>query len=178
MQSALAISLFAALGIAIAAADAHAADLCDGKTKGSITFYDKEISRDAPLPSAPATELAFEKPMFALACLTDAVGPQEQGGNKFRVVLYVDGKQTGAVFRPQLSQSRSAVILMINEDFGDSLTHHVDKGVHKFRLQAASEKPTGRLDATLDLKNEVVYVQELRKAGYLADGTVTVKKAR
>jgi hypothetical protein len=52
----------------------------------------------------------------------------------------------------------------------------IDSGSHEFRLQAASEKPTGKIDVTIDLSNEVAYVQQLRKAGYLADGKVQVTK--
>lgn len=146
---------------------AQAADLCAGKTPGTFSFYDQEISRDKPLPK-PVSQLAAGKPMFALACLTDSVGPQAAGGKQFRVVLYVDGKQTG-VFRPQLSVVRKEIIIAIDEDFSLST---LNAGAHEFRLQAASEKPTGKIDVTLDLKNDVAYVQELRKAGYLADGKV------
>lgn len=151
---------------------AFAADLCAGKTPGSITFYDREISRDAPLP-APVERLSFDKPMFALACLTDSAGPQAAGGKQFRVVLYINGKQAGGVFRPQLSVARRDVILALDEDFSLAT---LGSGTHEFRLQAASEKPTGKLDVTLDLKNDVAYVQQLRKAGYLADGRVQVVK--
>ncbi len=150
----------------------QAADLCAGKTPGSFTFYNQEISRDQTLPK-PVNQLAVGKPMFALACLTDSVGPQAAGGKQFRVVLYVDGKQMGGVFRPQLSVARKDVIIAIDEDFSLAM---VDDGNHEFRLQAASEKPTGKLDVTLDLKNDVAYIQQLRKAGYLADGKVQVSK--
>jgi hypothetical protein len=153
----------------------YAADLCAGKTPGTFTFYNKEVSRDGALPQ-PVTQLQFGQPMFAVACLTDSVGPQPSGGKQFRVVLYVDGKQFGGVFRPQLSVPRKDVIIAIDEDFGDSMKHMLDAGTHEFRLQAASEKPTGKIDVTLDLKNDVAYVQQLRKAGYLADGKVQVKK--
>ena len=148
---------------------AQAADLCAGKTPGTFSFYNQEISRDKPLPK-PVTQLAVGKPMFALACLTDSVGPQAAGGKQFRVVLYVDGKQTG-VFRPQLSAARKEIIIAIDEDFSLST---LNSGNHEFRLQAASEKPTGKIDVTVDLKNDVAYIQELRKAGYLADGKVQV----
>lgn len=154
-------SVFLALSLPIFA---QAADLCAGKTPGTFTFYSKEISRDQPLPPA-VTQLQFGQPMFALACLTDSVGPQPDGG-----------KQFGAVFRPQLSVARKDVIIAIDEDFGDSMKHMLDAGTHTFRLQAASEKPTGKIDVTLDLKNEVAYVQQLRQAGYLADGRVQVRK--
>ncbi|HRE19179.1 MAG TPA: hypothetical protein PLW86_19260 [Rhodocyclaceae bacterium] len=162
-------------GLALVPALGQAADLCAGKTPGTFTFYAQEISRDKPLPPA-VTQLQFGQPMFALACLTDSVGPQPDGGKQFRVVLYVNGKQFGAVFRPQLSVARKDVIIAIDEDFGDSMKHMLDAGTHTFRLQAASEKPTGKIDVTLDLKNEVAYVQQLRQAGYLADGRVQVRK--
>jgi hypothetical protein len=162
------------------------ADLCTGKRAGTFLFFDQEISRDKPLPK-PVDKLELGKPAFALACLTDKAGPQAQGGTKFRVVLYVKaidlpegkysswaaGKQAGLV-RPQLSQARKEIILELNEDFGEALKGVLDPGKYEFRLQAATEKPTGKLDITVDLKNEVAYVQELRKAGYLADGKVTV----
>lgn len=166
------------------------ADICAGKKPGSITFYDQEISRDTPLPE-PVTTLNFSKPMFALLCMTDSVGPQPSGGKKFRVVLYVKqvnlpegkyssyktAKQEGGVFRPQLSAARKNVIVAINEDFDYSgLTAKLDPGEYEFRLQAASEKGTGKLDVTLDWSNAVAYIQELRKAGYLADGSVRVVK--
>jgi len=170
--------------------DALAADLCAGKKPGSITFFDREISRDAPLPAA-VTTLDFSKPMFALLCLTDSAGPQPEGGTTFRVVLYVKqvsipdgqysaykaGKQDGGVLRPQLSQPRKDVIVAINEDFDYSgLQAKLDPGEYEFRLQAASEKGTGQLDVTIDWSNDVAYLQELRKAGYLADGKVTIVK--
>ena len=176
---ALVLAATASLGLA----SARAEDLCKGKTPGTVTFYAEEISRDKPLP-APVTELAIGKPMFALACLTDAVGPQEEGGTKFRAVLYVKatktekyssfsaGKQFGVV-RPGLSKARKEIIFAISEDF-DHLQDRLDPGEYEFRLQAASEKGTGKLDVTLDFKNAVGYVQELRKAGYLADGKVKV----
>ncbi|MDF3035683.1 MAG: hypothetical protein K0S28_957 [Paucimonas sp.] len=163
------------LALSLTALPGFAADLCAGKTPGTFTFYDREISRDDPLPK-PVTQLEFGKPMFALACLTDSVGPQPAGGKQFRVVLYVNGKQFGSVFRPQLSVARKDVILAIDEDFGDSMNHMMDEGTHEFRLQAASEKPTGKLDVTIDWKNDVAYIQQLRKAGYLADGRVQVTK--
>lgn len=171
-RSAFCTSLFLLLSIP---AVVQAADLCAGKTPGTFTFYSQEISRDKPLPQ-PAAQLQFGQPMFALACLTDSVGPQPDGGKQFRVVLYVNGKQFGAVFRPQLSVARKDVIIAIDEDFGDSMKHMLDAGMHTFRLQAASEKPTGKIDVTLDLKNDVAYVQQLRQAGYLADGKVQVRK--
>ena len=155
---------------------ALAQDLCAGKTPGTFSFYSQEISRDKPLPP-PAPQLDFSRDMFALVCLTDAVGPQKAGGKSFRVVLYVDGKQFGGVFRPELSRSRKDIILDVKEDFGDSMKHMLNAGkTYQFRLQAASEKPTGKLDVTLDFKNAVAYVQRLREAGYLADGSVSVKR--
>lgn len=175
---------------AYAAGSAFGADLCKGKTPGSITFFNQEIDRDKPLPQA-MTELDFSGQMWALLCLPEAAGPQEAGGKKFRVVLYVkqidlpsgkyssyaSAKQEGGVFRPSLSKPRKDIILFINEDFSySSLAAKLDPGTYEFRLQAASEKATGKLDVTIDWKNDVAYFQELRKAGYLADGVVRVTK--
>lgn len=168
-----------------------AADLCAGKTPGTITFYDREVDRDKPLPPA-VTELDFSKEMWAVACLTDTVGPQPAGGKKFRVVLYVkqtksyDGKYSSysanakqeGVYRPALSKPRRDVILFLNEDFDTNkgLNYKLDPGEYDFRLQAATEKGTGKLDLTIDWKNDVAYIQELRKAGYVADGKIKVIK--
>lgn len=175
----------------ITAAAVQAADLCAGKTPGTVTFFDREIDRNKPLP-APVTELDFSKEMWALVCLTDPVGPQADGGKKFRVVLYVkqtrsyDGKYSSyaanakqeGVFRPALSKPRKDIILFLNEDFGTNkgLSYKLDPGEYEFRLQAATEKGTGKLDLTIDWKNDVAYIQELRKAGYVADGRIKVIK--
>jgi len=186
---ALAVAVLATL--LITAAAVQAADLCAGKTPGTVTFFDREIDRDKPLP-APVTELDFSKEMWALVCLTDPVGPQVDGGKKFRVVLYVkqtksyDGKYSSysanakqeGVFRPALSKPRKDIILFLNEDFSTNkgLSYKLDPGEYEFRLQAATEKGTGRLDLTIDWKNDVAYIQELRKAGYVADGRIKVLK--
>lgn len=187
----LALNL-AMLALLLATASAaQAADLCAGKTPGTFIFFDREVDRDKPLPPA-VTELDFSKEMWAVACLTDPVGPQADGGKKFRVVLYVkqtksyDGKYSSysanakqeGVYRPGLSKPRRDVILFLNEDFATNkgLNYKLDPGEYDFRLQAATEKGTGRLDLTIDWKNDVAYIQELRKAGYVADGTVKVIK--
>lgn len=73
---AFATAVLALLLITISAV--QAADLCTGKTPGSITFFDREVDRGKPLPE-PVTELDFSKEMWALACLTDPVGPQADG---------------------------------------------------------------------------------------------------
>jgi hypothetical protein len=184
-------SMLAALVLVLAVpAAARAADLCAKQKPGTISFYDREISRDDPLP-APVTKLDFSKPMFALLCLADAVGPQDEGGEKFRIVLFVKqvnlkddqyssykkAKQAGAVFRPELSKSRKDIIVSLGEGFGDSLGRKLDAGDYEFRVQAATEKGTGKVDVTIDFKNDVAYLQELRKAGYVADGTVQVAKS-
>jgi hypothetical protein len=70
---------------------AMAADHCKGKTPGSVTFFNQEVDRDKPLPTA-VKELDFSGPMWALLCLPEAVGPQEAGGKKFRVVLLCQGR--------------------------------------------------------------------------------------
>ena len=184
---AITVAVLALFVVAVSAV--QAADLCAGKVPGSITFYDSEIDRDKPLPPQ-LTELDFGKEMWALACLTDPVGPQADGGKKFRVVLYVkqtksyDGKYSSysanakqeGVFRPALSKPRKDIILFINEDFSTNkgLSYKLDPGEYEFRLQAATEKGTGKLDVTIDWKNDVAYIQELRKAGYVADGKVKV----
>lgn len=172
----------ASLVLALPAA-AQAEDLCKGKKPGTFAFFAAEVDRDKPLPP-PATEWTIGKPMFAVACLTDPVGPQAEGGTKFRLVVYAKatktekysswsvGKQLGVV-RPQLSKPRKDIIFAINEDF-DHLDQKLDPGEYEFRLQAATEKGTGKLDLTIDLKNDVAYIQELRKAGYVADGKIKV----
>jgi hypothetical protein len=175
----------------LVSASTFAADLCKGKAPGSVTFFNQEISRDKALPEE-TTELDFAGPMWALLCLPEAVGPQPEGGKKFRVVLYVkalsvpDGKyntystkakQEGGIHRPELSKARKDIIVYINEDFSyKSLSAKLDPAIYQFRLQAASEKATGIVDVTIDWKNDVAYFQELRKAGYLADGIVKVIK--
>jgi len=174
----------------VATSSAFGADLCKGKTPGSVTFFNTEIDRDKPLPPA-MKELDFNGQIWALLCLPEAVGPQEAGGKKFRVVLYVkeidlpagkyspyaSAKQDGGILRPALSKPRKDIILFINEDFNyDSLKAKLDPGTYEFRLQAASEKATGTVDVTIDWNNDVAYFQELRKAGYLADGKVKVTK--
>ena len=184
-----AIVSLALLLITVSAVQAD--DLCAGKKAGSITFFDREIDRDKPLPEQ-VSELDFNKEMWALACLTDPVGPQADGGKKFRVVLYVkqtksfDGKYSSystsakqeGVFRPALSKPRKDIILYLNEDFSTTkgLSYKLDPGEYDFRLQAATEKGTGKLDLTIDWKNDVAYIQELRKAGYVADGKIKVIK--
>lgn len=173
------------------AVQAMAADLCKGKTPGTITFFNQEIDRDKPLPDK-VTELDFTGPMWALVCMTDPVGPQPANGKKFRIVLYVkqtkslDGKYSSysanakqeGVFRPELSKPRKDIILFLNEDYdtGKGLSYKLDPGEYEFRLQAATEKGTGKLDVTFDFKNDVAYIQELRKAGYVADGKIKVIK--
>lgn len=175
----------------VSAGMVQAADLCAGKTPGTITFFDREVDRDKPLPQ-PLNRVDFSKEIWALVCLTDPVGPQAENGTRFRVVLYVkqtkslDGKYSSyasnakqeGVFRPALSKPRKDIILFLNEDFltAKRLTHKLDPGEYTFRLQAATEKGTGKLDVTFDFKNDVAYIQELRKAGYVADGSVTVVK--
>ncbi len=186
MQKYLILAL--ALSALLCTTTAFAANLCAGKAPGSVTFFKEEISRDAALPK-PVSELNFSGPMWALLCLPETVGPQQVGGKKFRIVLYVkaieiaDGKyssysqakQDGGILRPALSAARKDIIVFINEDFNyDSLKAKLDPGTYEFRLQAASEKATGKVDMTIDWNNDVAYFQELRKAGYLADGKVKI----
>lgn len=159
---------------ALFAVSASAADLCAGKQPGSISFYNVEVDRDQT-PPAPVTQLAYSKPMFAVLCLNDAVGPQPPKGSKFRVVLWIDGKQFG-VFRPELSKPRKDIIIDVKEDFGDRMGYMLDPGTHKLRLQGATEKVTDKVDVTLDFKNDVAYFQRLRAAGYVADGEIALLK--
>ncbi|GBF39888.1 hypothetical protein [Leptospira johnsonii] len=181
------IRFAAVLVLLFAASGTWAKDLCEGKKKGTVYFFDKEISRDSALP-AEVSKWNFSGEMWALLCLADPVGPQEANGKKFRVVLYAkqisnpegkysswsNAKQAG-VFRPELSAARKEIILYFNEDFDYSgLKAKLDPGEYEFRFQAATEKGTGKLDITIDLKNEVAYLQELRKAGYVADGKISV----
>ncbi len=157
-----------------ASSAATAADLCAGKQPGSIAFYDVEVDRDKT-PPPPVSKLDYRKPMFAVLCLSDAVGPQPPKGTKFRVVLWVNGKQFG-VFRPELSKPRKDIIIDVKEDFGDRMGYMLDAGTHRLRLQGATEKVTDKVDVTLDFKNDVAYFQRLRAAGYVADGEVTLSK--
>lgn len=157
-----------------ASSAAAAADLCAGKQAGSIAFYDEEVDRDKA-PPPPVARLDYSKPMFAVLCLSDAVGPQPPKGTKFRVVLWVNGKQFG-VFRPELSKPRKDIIIDVKEDFGDRMGYMLDAGTHRLRLQGATEKVTDKVDVTLDFKNDVAYFQRLRAAGYVADGETTLTK--
>ena len=159
---------------ALVSAPAFAADLCAGKQPGSVAFYDVEVDRDKALPP-PVTQLVFREPMFAVLCLNDAVGPQPPKGTKFRVVLWVNGKQFG-VFRPELTKQRKDLIIDVKEDFGDRIGCMIDAGTHKLRLQGATEKVTDKVDVTLDFMNDVAYFQRLRAAGYVADGEITLVK--
>ena len=133
-----------------------------------------EIDRDKT-PPPPVTQLVYKKPMFAVLCLNDAVGPQPPKGTKFRVVLWVNGKQFG-VFRPELTKPRKDLIIDVKEDFGDRMGYMIDAGTHKLRLQGATEKVTDKVDVTLDFKNDVAYFQRLRAAGYVADGEIALTK--
>jgi len=160
--------------VCAAAGFAHAGDLCDGKKPGTVSFYTQEISRDAPLPKAVDTFEASQSTLFALLCLSKAAGPQESGGKKFRIVLYVDGRQQG-LLRPQLSKPRKDVILAISEDF-DSQLKELGDGSHELRFQAASEQENGKTDIDVNLDSGKVTKQKLRDASYLADGKITITK--
>ena len=163
-----------AIVAALLAASASGADLCAGKQPGSIAFYNVEVDRDKALPP-PVSQLAYSKPMFAVLCLLDAVGPQPPQGTKFRVELWINGKQFG-VFRPELSRPRKDIIIDDKEDFGDRMGYMIDAGTHKLRLQGATEKVTDKVDVQFDFKNDVAYIQRLRAAGYVADGEIALVK--
>lgn len=183
---------WAAALLVCAAPAAHAeTDVCAKTPAGTFAFYDQEVSRDAPLPK-PATSFTFGKPVYSVACLADAVGPQKAGGKSFRVVMYIkqvnlpdgkyssykEGKQEG-VYRPEISKSRTNLLVWVHEDFDwTALAHKLDAGDYEITLQAASETGTGKLDLTLDLNpdNPTLYIQELRKAGYLATGKFRMRK--
>ena len=188
--------LTTSLGMLIAAgfapSAAQAQDLCAGRIPGTISFHTGEIERGKPLPPvASAYELG--KPMYALACLADATEVQPSGGKKFRVVLSIkqtksyDGKYSSyqasakqeGVFRPEITKPRKDLIVYLHEDFDLSkLAYKLEPGEYSFRLQAASEQGTGQLDLTIQATSDTatLYVQELRKAGYLADGQIMVTK--
>jgi hypothetical protein len=104
---------------------------------------------------------------------TKAAGPQETGGEAFRIVMYVDGRQKG-VFRPQLSKARKDIILAISENFEDEVKE-LEEGDHELRFQAATEHGNGKGEIEVNLDTGNVHAQELRDANYVADGKVTIK---
>ena len=150
-----------------------AADICAGKTPGSITFFNSEISRDSALPK-PVDSFKASDSMFMLICLDQAVGPQSSGGHTFRVDLYVDKRQT-ALTRPQLSKPRKEIITELKDSFRDAISD-LPSGTHELRFQAVSETETGKKDVEINLDTGSVTKQNLRKAGYLADGRINVTK--
>ncbi len=156
----------------LSAAYAAPVDLCAGKKAGSVTFFAQEISRDKALPAA-VTAFDGAAPMFALMCLTKPAGPQETGGEAFRIVMYVDGRQKG-VFRPQLSRPRKDIILAISENFEDEVKE-LEAGAHELRFQAATEQGNGKGEVEVNLDTGNVHAQELRDASYVADGKITIK---
>ena len=163
-----------ALIASLLAAPASAAELCTGKQPGSILFYNAEVDRNK-IPPAPVTRLAFSKPMYAVLCLAEAVGPQPPDGTKFRVVLWIDGKQSG-VYRPELSKSRKDIIVDIKQDFDDRILRTLKAGTHELHFHGATERVSETVSATLDYKNEPDYFQRLKLLGYVADGEIAVGK--
>ncbi|MCX7143710.1 MAG: hypothetical protein NT123_22235 [Proteobacteria bacterium] len=153
---------------------ASAADLCAGRQPGAITFYNAEVDRNKA-PPTPVTQLSFGKPMYAVLCLTDAVGPQPPDGRAFRVILWIDGKQS-AVYRPELSKSRKDIIVDIKGDFGDRIFRRMKAGTYELHFHGATEKVSEAVSATLDFKKEADYFQRLKVLGYVADGEVTLVK--
>ena len=149
------------------------ADLCDGKEPGSVSFYKAEVTRDAALPPA-VTEFSGSDSMFMLMCLTDSVGPQKSTGKKFRVDLYVDRKQT-ALTRPQLSKPRKDIIIELKDSFRDAMKD-VASGKHELRFQAVKETENGKKETEINLDSGHVTTQQLRSAGYVADGKITLTK--
>jgi hypothetical protein len=152
---------------------AFAVDICAGKTPGSITFFNSEISRDSALPK-PVDSFKASDSMFMLICLDQAVGPQASGGTTFRIDLYVDRKQT-ALTRPQLSKPRKEIITELNDSFKGAIAD-LPPGTHEIRFQAVTESQTGKKDVEINLDTGSVTKQDLRKAGYVADGKINVTK--
>jgi len=92
---------------------------------------------------------------------------------------YSEAKQEGGVLRPEISEARKDIVIWLHEDFDmDAVQAKLDPGEYELRLKAASEEGTGKLDVTFQVAQDNVsaYVQELRKAGYLADGRVKMVK--
>jgi hypothetical protein len=169
-------SLVALLSIAVlplCATSALAADICAGKAPGSITFYNAEISRDSALPK-PVDSFKASDSMFMLICLDQAVGPQASGGKTFRVDLYVDRRQT-ALTRPQLSKPRKEIITELKDSFRDAIAD-LPSGTHELRFQAVTETANGKKDVEINLDTGSVTKQNLRSAGYVADGKINVTK--
>jgi hypothetical protein len=149
------------------------AELCDGKDAGSVSFYKAEITRDSALPAAVSSLKTSDK-MFMLMCLTEAVGPQKSGGEKFRIDLYVDGRQT-ALTRPGLSKPRKEIIIELKDSFRDAVKD-LSAGTHELRFQAVSETLNGKKETEVNLDTGSVTTQKMRSAGYLADGKIKVLK--
>jgi hypothetical protein len=169
-------SLVALLSIAIVpmcATSALAEDICAGKQPGSVTFYNTEISRDKALPK-PVESFKASDSMFMLTCLEQAVGPQASGGTTFRIDLYVDKKQT-ALTRPQLSKPRKEIITELKDSFRDAISS-LPSGTHELRFQAVTETQNGKREVEVNLDTGSVTKQNLRSAGYVADGRINVTK--
>ena len=163
-------------GIAVlqmTATSAFAVDICAGKAPGSVTFYNAEISRDKALPK-PVDSFRASDSMFMLTCLDQAVGPQSSGGKTFRIDLYVDRKQT-ALTRPQLSKPRKEIITELKDSFRDAIAD-LPSGTHELRFQAVTETENGKKDVEINLDTGSVTKQNLRSAGYVADGRINVTK--
>jgi hypothetical protein len=167
------VALWSIAILLIHTAPALAADICAGKKPGSVTFYATEISRDKALPQAVESFKASDS-MFMLTCLGQAVGPQASGGNTFRIDLYVDGSQT-ALARPQLSKPRMEIIAELKDSFRDAISS-LPSGTHELRFQAVTETQTGKKEIEVNLDTGAVTKQNLRKAGYFADGKINVTK--
>jgi hypothetical protein len=167
------VALWSVAILPMCATPALAADICAGKQPGSVTFYNAEISRDSALPQAVDSFKASDA-MFMLICLDQAVGPQASGGTTFRIDLYVDGRQT-ALTRPQLSKPRKEIITELKDSFRDAISS-LPSGTHELRFQAVTEAQTGKKDVEVNLDTGSVTKQNLRKAGYVADGKIKVTK--
>jgi hypothetical protein len=168
-----AVALWSIAILQMYTAPALAADICAGKKPGSVTFYAAEIFRDKDLPQ-PVESFKASDSMFMLMCLGQAVGPQASGGTTFRIDVYVDGKQT-SLTRPGLSKPRMEIIIDLKDSFRDTVSS-LPSGTHELRFQAVTETQTGRKDIEINLDTGSVTKQNLRKAGYVADGKINVTK--
>lgn len=172
MQKSL-VALFSIAILPLCATSAHAADICAGKAPGSITFFNAEISRDSALPK-PVDSFKASDSMFMLICLDKPVGPQSSGGKTFRIDLYVDKRQT-ALTRPQLSKPRKEIITELKDSFRDAMAD-LPSGTHELRFQAVTEAENGKREVEVNLDTGSVTKQNLRSAGYVADGKINVTK--
>jgi hypothetical protein len=63
----------------------------------------------------------------------------------------------------------------LKDSFRDSVAS-LPEGTHELRFQAVTETETGKKDIEVNLDTGAVTKQNLRKAGYVADGKINVTK--